>query len=300
MSDARWTTRAILRCLPLFMAFAPPVSATTLFQSDWSAGTGSTALAVQDGGRWSDWFDNDNGYVWYAVFGPDGTTPGGRNYLRLYDRPLGNSDLYAYCLEYDSVDCLSGQGAPMMAADPTVMFFRMWFRLNPQWSSIEHLIRIREHYYERLSTDIYIFTVRDNFDSNMSIGIQVPADSDPWIVRGHPEITDGNWHLWEVKVTNPGTSNVSFACRLDGADVTSTMRNSNSGAYLTDANGTLSTGKLNYQRWELYDHGGTDRHFADITGVMFTDGPDWIGAAEGVSEGTPPPDVVNVERSDKR
>jgi hypothetical protein len=296
LSRAGLKAAEVLCFLTLFAAAAAPASAAVLFQSDWSTAVGSDANAVTDGGRWTDWYGDPNtNYVWYTVFTDDATVPGGRNYLRLYDRPSGQSNLYAHCHAHGATDCNGGEGSPMMAGNPTVMYFRMWFRLNPAWDTIEHLIVAREQYWNADPDDIFLFAVRGNREGAMSIGIQGEDGNDfSAMVEGHPEIMNGGWHRWEVKIDLPGTSTATFTCRLDGVDVTSTMRHPNSGEYLSAVNGTITTRRFNYMKWELYDHtqsgggGGYDRHFTDITGLMFTDGPDWIGTGNGGGDGTPP------------
>ncbi len=238
------------------------VSAATLFESNWATATGTDSNAVQDGGTWTDWefSSSASSYTWWEVKN-DGSAPGGRNYLELTRRPSGSTNLLA--------DSSNSMG------NPSPLYFRMWFRLNPSWSGIEHLYRVRDSYDNLASNQIYIFSIRNNYNGQMSVGIQVPSAT-AYMVVGR-DIRDNEWHRWEVKAENAGTSYASFECRLDGEDVTSIIRNKNTGTYLTSVNGNLDVSALNYQRWEFYDAGGIDIHFCDITGVKFTDGPDWIG-----------------------
>ncbi len=85
------------------------------------------------------------------------------------------------------------------------------------------------------------------------------------------------WYRLEYKITGGGGSNGTILVRLNGVDITSSMLCEQDGHHLTEDNGSIETGALNYFSVGTYYGQADAGEWEHITGIKITDGPDWIG-----------------------
>lgn len=268
----------LLKLLLLIFLFPSLCYGTTLWEADWSNGTGTGQTAIRDGEEFSgEGKSGDQSHYWFEVFPTDGTVPGRRNYLRVYRVHDGSSILYG---KY---------GGPMGC--PQTLYFRIWFRYHTENTGILHLIRIMETYgagnYDN-SRDWVAFDIRGGY-----VGFIIRSLGNfPWVVKSN--VRDNRWHLYELKVENAGTSFGRFSMRIDGVDRTSSVVDINTDRPLSQVNGSLTIGCPYYQNWEAYDAAAAEYACVDVAAAKFTDGPDWIGDDSG---GVPQGDS-NTSQSD--
>ena len=114
------------------------VRAATLLECDWDNGTGTSEAAITGG----TWLSGDSSVNAYEVYADDGTSPGGRNFLRVRMPPSG-----AYTISgHTSFD------------DPSILFIRYWMRLlNGDGPAGVHTIHFGHINADGSDTDLFVY-----------------------------------------------------------------------------------------------------------------------------------------------
>ena len=294
----------------LILFLVSGVYAATLFESNWDY-LGNNFTAISNGGidlngdyfdddglncSWTHWNLNSPGGIYgayHTILSGIGDAPGDRNFdrvvLGLRSRCGGNSDL------------VTKSGASM--GNPPDVYFRIWFRLSPDIpDGTQSHVGYFTPNYDDITHDVIINGYNCGIPTycgpsvlhfrnsptggGLSVGILV--DEGIYLVTGSNIPTKGVWHLWEVHFHHPpedisGTRSGSVECRLDGVDVTPSMREANSNVLLSSINGHLTFAAMNYMYWQFYPTGSCQpdgQYSYDLAAIKFTDGPSWIGGDE--------------------
>lgn len=259
----------------------------TLFESDWATATGTTEDAITDGGYFAPPPSKlgDAGNNWYEVLN-DSTAPGGRNFLRLSKFSSGAGGYL--------------RKSSLSLGNPSTLYVRFWFRLRAQHDNGGHLFFLRpDTNYGIDSGCIGAFdlwggwtNIHTNYGGAYNPGRMRPNDA-TW---SSMDVDDGEWHRWELKIENAGTSASTITIRVDGTDRTSGYVFINDPTDPADSlstwNGSITNLAANYVEFQVYDTsgGGSVGEIVDITGLKLTDGPDWIGG----DDATPARKLNNV------
>lgn len=245
-----------LLCLIVFVIWSSPLHATTLLDADWATGTGCGCTAAADG-IWSVCTQT----IGECSFEVKTGGYGGRNQLSF---------------NFDGVNNHLRANSPSMGG-PSTAYIRFWFRRNSVCDGQIHPMYISSG----TAVDSGFAPIRE-YESGSTFSI-IPnvyqADPSGGYFYYTGTVSIGTWYRLEYKVENGGTSSGSITVRLDGVDITSSMRTAG-GTYLSAANGSLTLQALNYVNFEIYD-GHCTANWLDIAGLKITDGPDWIGGDSG-------------------
>jgi hypothetical protein len=272
---------SIIIMLYLILGLFPETSiSATLFECNWDNGTGSSSAVISGNGCFSNVDANPDAF---EVIN-DGNSPGGRNFLRIYDPPSG-----AWWIR---------GGANL--GNPSILYIRYWWRVTDNTYNYNH-------------HDIVIGTI-DNIQSGNTPGFwpqvgQSDGDDPTWpgsrdgltiepgVIGPSSHVSyrlgpyansawrtmvRGTWYLIEWKIINNPGANDYLYMRVNGVDVTNHLVYYSN--VLNNNNGRLDFPDLNYLKINTYDKTGTRTTVEDIAGLKITNGPDWIGG-EGWGSG---------------
>src|SRR5260370_17774134 len=116
----------------------PVTGGGVVFQSDWTSGTGLSASAISDGGRWQNYWEFNNGtgiQLMSVVDGASVNAPGGRNALKVLQR---GSTLAANL-----------QQANILPAT-TDYYLRVYMRNDDTSPPADHVVTLDTWYYGNL------------------------------------------------------------------------------------------------------------------------------------------------------
>lgn len=85
------------------------------------------------------------------------------------------------------------------------------------------------------------------------------------------------WYRLEYKITGGGSSSGTVLVRLNGLDITSSIKSEGDDHSITADNGSLTIETLNYLSIGTYYGQAEAGEWEHVTGFKITDGPDWIG-----------------------
>lgn len=250
--------KIILFFIVCILAISSFVYAATLLDVDWATGTGESCTVLQDG-------------VFTVCTDPGGESftvvsggPGNRNYLAMQTR---SGDVTNHLRASD----------PSMGG-PSTAYIRFWFRKNVNCGAMHPL-----YISNATAVDSGFGAWRDYTDS-FSMITNVYSGDDTFYYNG--TITPETWYRLEYKIESAGGSNGTITARLDGVDITTSLRSTITDNALSTYNGNLTLQALNYVNLEVYSGQCVSTDWLNIAGLKITDGPDWIGGDDTPSVST--------------
>jgi len=119
-----------------------------VFQSDWSTATGTSSNAVQDGGRWTSYWEFNNGtgvQLLSVVSGASVNGPGGLNALKVLQR----GSTFAANLQQGPVS--QGGGGPPIVPVSTDYYVRFYMRNDDTSPPGDHIVTVDTWQYANLT-----------------------------------------------------------------------------------------------------------------------------------------------------
>lgn len=167
--------------------------------------------------------------------------------------------------------------------NPSTMYVRFWFRWLYRGGTMHNLALTSSTIWGTPFVVLRATATTFSFYANELAG-------ENWYYDGTIDLN--TWYRLEYKITGGGGTSGTVLVRLNGTDITSSMRAESDGRYLTAENGGLTVSALNYFSIGTYYGQAVAGEWEHFTGLKITDGPDWIGGDD--EEPTPSRKLNNV------
>jgi hypothetical protein len=246
-----------------------PSNDNVLLECNWDNGIGTSFDSVTSGV----YTHADSSGNFFEVVADDGTVPGGRNFLRIYDPSSGSAWI---------------RGHPSFNS-PSTVFIRYWWRI-PSSTPM----------FNRHNMILYEDSQAHNGDGGIGFWPRMGISDEPngltssidfgdefgsWRLgpyeNGHwRTIERDTWYQMEFKIIDGSGATDSLEVRIDGIDVTNDYVYY--GDYMYTYNGAMdiNSNGLNFFSIGTYDKSTSKDTAEDIAGLKITIGPDWIGGNE--------------------
>jgi len=232
-----------------FIFYVSPISAATLFDCDWDAGTGCSVANVR-GGSFTDGGTGttDCSATPCDCFNVASGGVGGRNKLEIKMPTTGGAGLTGHT----------------SFENPDPIYVRYWFYVHA-WVSTFHPMIIGWEPGPTTGDGVYILRLTSSGISIFNVNL--------YRYDGILELD--TWYRFEAKISGGGTASGSVEVRIDGVDVSDTFA-IEGGDSLADDAGTMNLNACNYIALQTYDRESNEGSTVDISGLKVTD-DGWIG-----------------------